>query len=299
MSFDKLYPVPLCQVTRHSQWSSASKRRGVLHWAPSVEKETRGARVKYRPYSYLEPPMINMSRPSGIIDSFGSRRSVPDSVRKPVDSQRLPFSDKSSETITRTLPLSPAWPFASRKVQYQRSRNRIRSVVMWKAPRSQMRLTERSCGLSSLAAVVPENGVARAAGTAALRDRNARRATPLCLRLMQSSFGAGRCAHPFRPALSSLWNQCRPDTDLQSTPFHKYGHVSERSIRHPGRAGTAARPCMANRDVTVFAKHTTERCQAGRQAFELAGPPKNAFSFGVSSDLVKRKTPAGPSLNPM
>ena len=46
--------------------------------------------------------------------------------------------------------------------------------------------------------------------------------------------------------MAGFFDSAQSDAKLRgmlSTPFHKYGHVSERGIRHhPGRAGTGAPP---------------------------------------------------------
>ena len=86
--------------------------------------------------------MISISLPFGIMESFGSRKSILSRVISEADSH---FS-ASLETSTRTLPISPACPFPSRKTHHQILRNRIRSVkALWGA-RSQILLTETISG---------------------------------------------------------------------------------------------------------------------------------------------------------
>ena len=71
-------------------------------------------------------------------ESLGSRRSIPDSSTKPVDCH---FS-ASSDTNTRTTPISPSWLTPSRNVQYHRSWKRTRSVKELYSARSQIFSTE-------------------------------------------------------------------------------------------------------------------------------------------------------------
>lgn len=68
-------------VTRHSQSvpldaaASSSTGTGSVKVRPSSEKSTCGMRPTSWRLRYIDPPTITMRRPSGVIESLGSRRS--------------------------------------------------------------------------------------------------------------------------------------------------------------------------------------------------------------------------------
>src|SRR5262245_8169325 len=136
------YALPPCQVTRHSHSPSVSVRWGGVQVFESLENVTRGCRTFSVFPSYTDPPATIISLSSGVIDSLGSRRSIPFSLTSAADSHFSPSVDSS----TRICPSPPTWASASRKVQYHLSCQRIRSVKALCLPWSQIFLTETISG---------------------------------------------------------------------------------------------------------------------------------------------------------